>query len=138
MNAEQTRAIYVSEEDNRSPECKRWMKKIGEDIQVQAKTNHSMRYVFPSFSQSLELYTDDEFGPELLDVTRYHTHPGCVDTIKQRLRDQGCTVSRGYYRVDNTPSQDQDFLDIAWNPGWWDTYYDWKDRWWGSLKSERG
>lgn len=127
----------MCEEVSGKEECSEWINKIDEWIEAQPRTRHRTRYVFPSFSQSLDLdlsFVDYEF--QGLEEDQHMTYIKCMDKIKQYHRDQGRTVSEGYYRVPNTPSQDQDFLDIAWKPGWSDVYYDWKDRWLGSIKVE--
>ncbi|MHA1681005.1 MAG: hypothetical protein ACTSUE_08350 [Promethearchaeota archaeon] len=134
FSAIETRKLYRQKVINGecSEECTNWLEKIDEKIAERGASFHNMRYTFPSFSEAAEKALDDgviTYGPDAMDVHKYMTHPGCMEEIKQHYRDEGFTVSKGVFFSRGSPSQNKDFLDIAWNPGWKDYYCDWKDRW---------
>ena len=134
LRASQAAVISGHEEvEDCSPE---WIQKIDRAIQAREGAYGSIRYVFPSFSQSFENCIGFKPGTKILEPYVYMTHLRCMDVLKQKYRDQGCTVSEGFHYVPGFYMESQHFIDIAWKPGWLDTYYDWKDRWLGSVKKK--
>jgi hypothetical protein len=103
----------VSEEEIPVRGATEWANKI----RVTIKQVHDMgrvRYVFPLSEDAGEF----------------------IEEIKEELRRWGNVVSAGIYVKQMQPSGYQYFLDIAWKPTAKDRYYQWKDRWFGSVKYE--